>query len=743
MKFFYYLFLIITTSVFAQESFLEHKTDKGETAYSVAQKYNISLLELYKFNADIQEGVKKNQILKIPIYTKSSEITKKNSDTKTEISVVKTYTHTVGPNESLYSLAKMYNVSRESILAENKEILNGELKIGQNLVFLNPPVSNTSQNSIKKTPVYTYDDKDAVIHTVMPKETLYSLARTYNVSVEDIIDKNDELLKDGLQVDQHIKIPTKKKTVDGRVRVINESTIFHTVQPFETKYSISRLYGITIDQLEVQNPEIITLLKEGNKLAINKELIKPKNANEELMLVLAEKQVVVEKSKVKSIEIQTLRDRLKAQELMNQKVGTINKLNFDLNLIDLKNADVKSSEKLKAVLEANRKVQEVLRVKLDSLIYYMSKDLSNLKNLPVKNIEDVKKLEKASLENVAKTNEMSTNLKKELAENRKSYTDLMNKIETLVLTENQEYRKKIREGAATKSKEPAPAISMEEVVNYQNAHGENDILNELLISKVDALSEKKKDEVKKHISEVVLSDTKANLLEEKKPTILEDKKATKLVEEKKSTTVEDKKVKIIEEKKPTILEEKKSKPVEERKSTILEDKKITKVVEEKKPTVLEVKKTTKAVDDRLAKIKLEKYKEEAIEKRKNSSIKEVKTAPVSLTKVIEFLAKNPDFYKKEIASIKDITNLKKADNGLYIVSNDFVDPDARDTFIKKLYDDGEFNASFFFNENTSSYVVYLDKFSSFESFVGTLKQKENIPYYKKIKIYRLLNQENK
>lgn len=664
MRFIYYLLLIITTtSVFAQESFLEYRTDKGETAYTVAQKYNIALHELYKFNPDIKVGIRKNQILKIPIYTKIAEIPAKSTDTnastKTDNTIIKTYSHTVASGETLYSLAKMYNVTAESIEAENLDALKDGLKIGQNLIFLSPPVVNNANTSAKKAN-YTYDDKDAVIHTVLPQETLYSLARTYNVSVEDIIDKNDETLKDGLQVAQKIKIPTRKKTVDGRVRVINDNTIFHTVLPFETKYSISRLYGITIEQLEIQNPEIITVLKEGNKLAINKEPISPKNANEEIMLVLAEKQVVVEKAKIKDIQIQNLQDRLKAQEMMNQKVVTISKLNFDLNLIDIKSTDIKSSEKLKLVLEANRKVQEVLRVKLDSLILYMNNDLESLKAMPTKNIEEVKKLEKASLDNVAKTNEMSNKLKLELAENRKTYTDLMSKIERIYSKENEEYKKKIKEGTASKSKIPAAVVAFEEVKNYQNSYGENDIVNELLIGNLDDVNQKKKEVVKKQISEASFYG-----------------------------------------------------------------------------------KQSRSLDDKLALSMLEKYKTEAIEKRKKKNIKEEVMTPMPLTKVLEFMVKNPTFYKSEIATMKEIKNLKDVNDGYYIAVNNFVDAEPRNAFIQTLYDSGEFGAGFFFNVNTLSYVVYIDKYNTFDGFISGLKQKEKNPYYKKIKILRLQYQESK
>ena len=49
-------------------------------------------------------------------------------------------------------------------------------------------------------------------HTVQAKESLFSIARLYNVSVEDLDKANTEIIKNGLQVGQEINVPNKKKT---------------------------------------------------------------------------------------------------------------------------------------------------------------------------------------------------------------------------------------------------------------------------------------------------------------------------------------------------------------------------------------------------------------------------------------------------------------------------------------------------------------------------------------------------
>ena len=155
------------------------------------------------------------------------------------------------------------------------------------------------------------------------------------------------------------------------------------------------------------------------------------------------------------------------------------------------------------------------------------------------------------------------------------------------------------------------------------------------------------------------------------------------------------------------------------------------------------KKKPRSVEDKLALVRLKKYKTEAIEKQKKSTKAQEKKASVSLPKVLEFLRKNPDFYKDEITTMTEIKNLKDVNDGYYIVANNFTEAEPRDAFIQVLYDSGEFGAGFFFNVNTLSYVVYLDQYNTFDGFISALKQKEKNPYYKKIKILRLQYQESK
>lgn len=108
------------------------------------------------------------------------------------------------------------------------------------------------------------------IHTVEAGQTLYSIAKAYAVNSKDLIFENPELA-DGINPGQLIKILYKetKKQASPKSEVNSASPfIYHTVEKQQTLYAISKLYGITVDELNKANPELSEGLKIGQQLKI-------------------------------------------------------------------------------------------------------------------------------------------------------------------------------------------------------------------------------------------------------------------------------------------------------------------------------------------------------------------------------------------------------------------------------------------------------------------------------------------
>jgi LysM repeat protein len=104
---------------------------------------------------------------------------------------------------------------------------------------------------------------DGTIHRVGQKETLYSISKQYGVTIDELKSWND-LTDNGLKLGQELMI--KNKPQEKRPEPISKST--HTVAEDETLYSISKKYGITIQQIKDWNYLNSNELKPGQVIFV-------------------------------------------------------------------------------------------------------------------------------------------------------------------------------------------------------------------------------------------------------------------------------------------------------------------------------------------------------------------------------------------------------------------------------------------------------------------------------------------
>ncbi len=483
------LFLLISNFTFAQQSFIKHRVGKGETIAQISKKYDLTENDIFKLNPESQKGVKENSVIFIP-----------NSKT-----------HVVLPKETIYGLANRYNIKIEDLKNANPTIeLNG-MKIGQSIKI--PNISNKniqSENKINNKIEITSSGN----HIVKPKETLFSIARDYNVLVADLDEFNKSSLNYGLKIGQEIKIPAKKinlniqkqKNIDP-----NPNTIFYTVGNKDTKYAIAKKYNMTVQELESQNPEIGNVLQEGQKLSVIIKKDEPKISNQtKENPAEAEKNKLAEnKLKEKQLEIEGLQDKLAVQKEMNAKVLKVNSLGINLKDIDEKKGG--SVAKLKLVLKANKDVQDLLLTKLDSLVYTVNEDVEKLKTTEFSDIENAKLLENQSAEKIAQTNEVLMQLKRDMAENRKNYSLLVNKIQIANQEENSIYKKSVREAGKNNPNDQL----FEDIDKIKNEQEKNEKLNNKLLTKIDALNTERNIELKKRIKMATFYSEEARTYDDK------------------------------------------------------------------------------------------------------------------------------------------------------------------------------------------------------------------------------------
>ncbi len=170
--------------------------------------------------------------------------------------------HQVDAKETLYSISKRYSAKVEDIKLANPD-MGDAIKIGQTIRIPYKGAVSASSGSTAS------DSKNAGTHTVEKKETLYSISRKYSVTIEELTRLNPGIesgLREGqvLKVPgagNAVAVPqdTKESARTGKL---------HQVEPKETLFGIAKKYNVSVDDLKKANPQLIDGLKEGTEIVI-------------------------------------------------------------------------------------------------------------------------------------------------------------------------------------------------------------------------------------------------------------------------------------------------------------------------------------------------------------------------------------------------------------------------------------------------------------------------------------------
>jgi len=152
--------------------FIIHQVDERETLYAISRRYNVTVNQILEFNPTADAGLEIGQILKVPYVPKPKQIAGGT-------------VHKVTEKETLYSISKQYNVTIDEIKEWNN-LKENALSVGQLLTIRKV---NTVTPVFSVPPVVEYKSQRTV-HTVAPRETLYSIARQYSITVQQLKEWN-------------------------------------------------------------------------------------------------------------------------------------------------------------------------------------------------------------------------------------------------------------------------------------------------------------------------------------------------------------------------------------------------------------------------------------------------------------------------------------------------------------------------------------------------------------------------
>ena len=166
--------------------------------------------------------------------------------------------HTIDSTDNLKAIAQRYGVLPEDIIDLNPEAKN-QLLVG-NVLLIPNPIQKKSLEAKEIEEVVSYK-----IHRVKRKESLYSISKKYNVSIEEIKKNNQKLFETTLKFKDKIYIPKYKTRT---VVVPPKALRTYKVLPKEGKWRIAYKFGISVQELEALNPNLSAVLNIGESINV-------------------------------------------------------------------------------------------------------------------------------------------------------------------------------------------------------------------------------------------------------------------------------------------------------------------------------------------------------------------------------------------------------------------------------------------------------------------------------------------
>lgn len=186
------------------KKFYLHKVEKGQSLYAISKLYETDLNAIVIENPEAIDGIKTGQELKIPFDKPKVEELSRADYEKYQI-------HKVAKGETLFSIAKKYNVSEESIALLNPQAKNG-LKDGQQI-----KVVERKKQVEQVNPSNSFSDNGFLMYKVEKGETVYAITKKFGINADDFYLWNPDA-KGGVKAEQMVKVGLKKPIVDTSIK---------------------------------------------------------------------------------------------------------------------------------------------------------------------------------------------------------------------------------------------------------------------------------------------------------------------------------------------------------------------------------------------------------------------------------------------------------------------------------------------------------------------------------------------
>lgn len=173
--------------------------------------------------------------------------------------------HSVKAGESIDSIAKLYKISTADIYTLNPDLTS--ILVVDSVLFIPESTLGKLNNLVVERELDSYK-----VHKVRRKETLFSIAQKYDISIEDLKTHNESLQHKKLRRGKNIYIPVFK---NNKKQIEEDQFSYYTVKASEGYYRLEKKLGLSKKLLLTLNPELEKVgLKLGMVLKVPKSSIK-------------------------------------------------------------------------------------------------------------------------------------------------------------------------------------------------------------------------------------------------------------------------------------------------------------------------------------------------------------------------------------------------------------------------------------------------------------------------------------
>jgi LysM repeat protein len=259
------------------QKFNTHEVKSGETLESISKMYGVTPANILQYNKEIKQGqqLRPNTILVVPaakITTKPVTSVSGVANHKMQDSIIAREpigytTHRVRKRETIFGITQQYKITEEELKKYNTQLYASPLQKRMELRIPKYRVPNKEEIGL--------NDNDFEKYIVAQKETRWSIAHKYGITIDSMLVLNPGLSKTNNYLSEGYELLMPKIAGSSVQNQVTQIYTSYTVPAKMNFYRLEQEFGVKSDEIVRLNPEITERggLKEGMVIRIPEQKV--------------------------------------------------------------------------------------------------------------------------------------------------------------------------------------------------------------------------------------------------------------------------------------------------------------------------------------------------------------------------------------------------------------------------------------------------------------------------------------